>query len=108
MRTRLTPESFYARATNPGPNDCWEWQGFRNPAGYGRSSWQGKGDLAHRISFKISKGGIPAGLHILHTCDNRCCINPAHLISGTHAENMADMAAKGRWKPSSNKKRRVA
>ena len=96
MPARLTPESFYARATNPGPDSCWEWQGFINSGGYGRSSWEGKGGLAHRISFQIANGPIPAGLCVMHICDNPKCINPAHLKVGTHRENMQDSLQKGR------------
>lgn len=33
---------------------------------------------------------------ILHSCDNRLCINPLHLSEGTHADNVADMVNKGR------------
>ena len=41
-------------------------------------------------------GPIPDGLHVLHRCDNRICINPDHLFLGTALDNMADMKAKQR------------
>jgi hypothetical protein len=44
----------------------------------------------------IEKGAIADGLYLLHSCDNKICVNPAHLTPGTHVENMADMKEKGR------------
>lgn len=51
---------------------------------------------SNRVAYELTYGPIPSGLHALHRCDNPSCCNPKHIFLGTHRENMADMARKGR------------
>jgi hypothetical protein len=86
-------ERFWAKVRKT--ETCWLWTaGTRT--GYGRAWFGGKLRDAHRVSYALFNGAVPAGLDVLHTCDNPGCVNPAHLRPGTHQENMDDKVAKGR------------
>lgn len=75
---------------------CWEWTGAKNNKGYGCLAVNKQKWLAHRLSYTITKGQIPAGQIICHTCDNPHCVNPQHLFAGTHTDNIKDMLTKNR------------
>jgi hypothetical protein len=87
---------FRAKVDASGGKDaCHIWTGTRNKAGYGMISLGGYTVLAHRMAHALATGDVATAV-VMHSCDNPSCVNPAHLRSGTHMENMADMRAKGR------------
>lgn len=77
---------------------CWLWRGSLNNKGYGLFNLSREAGLvlAHRHSYAESRGPIPEGLLVMHSCDEPRCVRPEHLALGTIADNQADMARKGR------------
>ena len=73
---------------------CWPWLAALNHGGYGVFS-DGRYERAHRYSWKLHNGTIPDGLCVLHSCDRRDCVNPAHLRVGTRQDNADDMRRRG-------------
>lgn len=67
---------------------CWLWLGSFVNNGYGRFKHGGKTYMAHRVSFELAGGTIPAGLELDHLCRNRGCVNPAHLEVVTSRTNV--------------------
>ena len=80
---------------------CWVWTGAANNAGYGVFHVEkGVTSTAHKFSYKMAhphtKVGSGMKLCIMHSCDNRLCVNPDHLRAGTPKQNTRDMVRKGR------------
>lgn len=76
---------------------CWLWLGHLI-AGYGRIRMGGgKVEGAHRASYMMHVGEVPVGLMVLHKCDIKCCVNPAHLYAGTRKQNAEDAVRRNRY-----------
>lgn len=90
-------ERFWAKVDrSSGPDGCWPWTASRFTFGYGRFACQGRQHSAHRWVFEHLYGALPPGEIVRHDCDNPPCCNPAHLRSGTLADNNRDREERGR------------
>lgn len=86
---KLEDKTFYS------PDGCWYWTGSVTCSGNGYGQIQYNGvNGAHRVAYTISKGPIPEGMFVCHTCDNRRCINPDHLWLGNAKQNAVDTSNK--------------
>jgi len=82
-----TRARFIVKTLPTGVGGCWLWTACKNQKGYGRFGIGNKTYLAHRVSYEMHVGPIPAGLQIDHLCRNRMCVNPDHLEVVTTQEN---------------------
>ena len=87
---KVNEKLFWSRAE--WEDDCLIWKGKLWKDGYGNYS----NKRAHRLAYTLTTAEIPAGLYVLHSCDVRACINPAHLRVGTQKENIQEASDKGR------------
>ncbi|XQA74634.1 HNH endonuclease signature motif containing protein [Xanthomonas sacchari] len=83
---------------------CWLWTGQIGKNGYGRDPIGARQNYmeAHRSSYVAFKGRIAKGLLVRHKCDTPSCVNPDHLLTGTHRDNMLDMWQRNRHPKSKN------
>ena len=90
-------DRFWAKVRRGERAICWTWMGALNSSGYGVFGSGGKLVLAHRYSYRQANPTASIdGQLVMHSCDNRRCVNPDHLSIGNSQDNVQDMHAKGR------------
>lgn len=94
--TAQIEKRFWAKVQMGDPDDCWLWLGTKNGKGYGQIRIWDRAIGTHRVSYSLHFGMVDEGKCVLHSCDNPSCVNPSHLLMGTHADNCADKIAKNR------------
>lgn len=90
--------AFFYSKTKITESACVEWQGCKSKTGYGKVKIQGRLMDSHVAAWRIAHSGdsVPVGLVVMHSCDNRACVNPFHLSLGTQSENMKDCSKRCR------------
>jgi hypothetical protein len=102
--TAVQDHNFWRKIAIPNDSEeCWTWVAGKNGRGYGIFGI-GKTTLAHRIMWRVTYGGIGAGICVCHSCDNPACVNPDHLWLGTNLDNTVDKVSKGRAKAPSGRR----
>ena len=99
-------DDFYSKQTNAA-NGCVEWTGVKNNVGYGfigfvypegttsPSGHRAGMMTAHRLQFLVTHGRHPTKRNVNHSCHNKLCVNPDHLVEGTQQDKLKDMKAQG-------------
>lgn len=91
-----TMNRFWSKVSVLGEDDCWLWQAAIGTGGYGAFKLNGEVLGSHVVAVLLTNGPLPDGHEVMHSCDNRACVNPKHLSSGTRLQNVQDMDKKGR------------
>lgn len=87
------------RGWNITEDGCWNWKGtIHKRSGYGVLQFQYRSREVHVLAYGLWVSPVTPGAIIRHSCDNRICMNPEHLLSGTHADNMNDKMQRGRYR----------
>lgn len=97
----MSDKFFWAKVDKgPHPKGCWVWKGYCQAFGHGAIQrvvdGKPKTILAHRRSWTLLVGPLPARACLLHHCDNPPCVNPEHLYIGTRQDNMRDKVDRNR------------
>lgn len=84
----------------PPTVECVLWPFALGEKDYPRVQWEGRERYAHHVVLIVGGRSLPGpGEESRHTCGRgrgEGCVNPAHIVVGTHRENQADKRLHGR------------
>ncbi len=83
-------ERFMSLVEKDDKTGCWKWVGSLDSCGYGRFSFNGVNRKAANVIYEHNFGST--WLDILHKCLSKSCVNPEHLYTGDHSDNMKQRA----------------
>lgn len=93
-KSQLRKKRFWEKVKVRGEDECWPWLAARHVQGYGAFAFtKYKIVTAHRAAWAITynRHRLPSSkLHVMHSCDNKICVNPKHLELGTASKNEKD------------------
>ena len=71
---------FWDKVDKRGPEECWPWTAAVTSHGTPTLQWMGRNQTALRVVWELDRGkAVPQGRIVKRTCDNKLCVNPAHL-----------------------------
>lgn len=96
-------DRFWSKVDIKDKDSCWVWKAKATNSGYG-NMYISKGvtRTAHQLAYELTHGEYKEateayhGICIRHTCDNRLCCNPNHLLKGTQQDNIRDKTERKR------------
>jgi hypothetical protein len=92
---------FWSKVEVAGPDDCWPWRSKVDTYGRFRILRDFRAIGSHVFSWILAnRQEVPPGLFVLHSCDNKRCVNPTHLSVGTVGENAKQAVERGLVDPS--------